>query len=614
MPQNHGTLFLVTEPFDQRAAVMSAASKLMQAQHGADFVFCHRLSTAAGEEFPEAFSSGGAFDKIVLPATIKQSSELCELALRWSEDDPSAGAKVFAYKQLPITAALAAGRNVVLDGHSSLIQTVRLKYRRVRILNCVAQPVDEDQGVSEGNAGGNGEEEHDCAIQGENHTHEDAASPHSVHSAANSSAYSAAGQDGEVVQGSEDGFDEVPPHLEGWVTATRSARAAAASPSLMPSRPKRGASPAPPPAEELSRFETDELIGCDPTVAAFIIALRASTSDAERSAHERRAAETAAAAAAERVVLIEALAERRLLLPEAGFVALQAAGIATADALGEATDEDLDAILDAVVSDDNGGGGGTGAFSFAAAQAAFEDAEAAAAAAVEAAGAVEAGGGDPTGSVAGVRAAEQAMSTETVGAEHTDRGCNLQTGGGGSYGGSVSYMRTARADALNRSQVTVSRSSASTAQQARSSTSASQRRGGATRNGSSKSAETASFVVRPMTAASELGSLDVDSGQTEGLALLCEGRSSISPDSEDLDLSLVADGELTPQMEAMAAMTAARFGGPIDTAMAAQLQHIGEEKRFEEKPGLRPYMAGIARAQTPSKTVLVSSFDSDTWW
>ena len=56
-------------------------------------------------------------------------SELGGLGLRWHD-----GTGVFALKSVDIFQVIKAGRSVLIHGHASMLQTARLKFTRVRVL------------------------------------------------------------------------------------------------------------------------------------------------------------------------------------------------------------------------------------------------------------------------------------------------------------------------------------------------------------------------------------------------------------------------------------------------------------------------------------------------
>ena len=74
----------------------------------------------------------GPFDEPCTEADIDAASDMAALSMTWVQEGEGEVA-------LPLTIStdLAAGRSVVVEGHPSMLQTARLKFRRVRVLNGV---------------------------------------------------------------------------------------------------------------------------------------------------------------------------------------------------------------------------------------------------------------------------------------------------------------------------------------------------------------------------------------------------------------------------------------------------------------------------------------------
>ena len=114
-PPSSGTLYIFTGP----ASVEKLITEAVDVDAG-EFAFCRRMSTSADENSTETSAE-----------EVEKLSALGMLAMRWIHDGATYCIS-FIIGQL-----LAKGRNVIVHGHDSMIQTARMKYRRVRVLKCV---------------------------------------------------------------------------------------------------------------------------------------------------------------------------------------------------------------------------------------------------------------------------------------------------------------------------------------------------------------------------------------------------------------------------------------------------------------------------------------------
>lgn len=123
-----GTLFLVMRPFERAQEIMDGAAVYLEGENdGAlnEVTFATRMTT-----LPEELC--GPFDEPCTEADIDAASDMNALSMTWVQEGEGEVA-------LPVTIStdLAAGRSVVVEGHPSMLQTAKLKFRWVRVINGV---------------------------------------------------------------------------------------------------------------------------------------------------------------------------------------------------------------------------------------------------------------------------------------------------------------------------------------------------------------------------------------------------------------------------------------------------------------------------------------------
>jgi hypothetical protein len=122
-----GTLFVVCEPFERLLEVLRGAQAALALD--GEFVFATRLCSFGSELCSE-------FDRSVSLQTLDHHSDLNEASLSWTEEVEGDLVELMVLSE-SLDPYIAAGRSVVLHGHLSMVQTARLKYPRVCVLNSV---------------------------------------------------------------------------------------------------------------------------------------------------------------------------------------------------------------------------------------------------------------------------------------------------------------------------------------------------------------------------------------------------------------------------------------------------------------------------------------------
>ena len=122
-----GTLFVVMQPFENAKEVMDGAAVYLEGDNdGAlnEVTFATRMTT-----LPEELR--GPFDDPCTESEIDAASDMNKLSMTWVEEDGEVA--------LPSSIAidLAHGRSVVVEGHECMLQTAKMKFRRVRVINGV---------------------------------------------------------------------------------------------------------------------------------------------------------------------------------------------------------------------------------------------------------------------------------------------------------------------------------------------------------------------------------------------------------------------------------------------------------------------------------------------
>lgn len=126
-----GTLFVVMQPFDRVKEIMDAAAVYLEGDNDGlldEVTFATRMTT-----LPEDLC--GPFDQPCTESEIDEASDMNKLAMAWVQEDGEVG--------LPSSIAvdLAHGRSVVIEGHECMLQTAKLKFRRVRVINGVDEAI-----------------------------------------------------------------------------------------------------------------------------------------------------------------------------------------------------------------------------------------------------------------------------------------------------------------------------------------------------------------------------------------------------------------------------------------------------------------------------------------
>ena len=122
-----GTLFLVLGPSGAgKDTLLDGARAAIEGSAGAEHtVFAKRWITRAPEKCSE-------LEMPVSHEEMDAKSDLCQLALHWEAHDTQ-----YAVGN-EIKTALAKGRNVVINVSRTCIQTARMKFARVRVINITA--------------------------------------------------------------------------------------------------------------------------------------------------------------------------------------------------------------------------------------------------------------------------------------------------------------------------------------------------------------------------------------------------------------------------------------------------------------------------------------------
>ena len=122
-----GTLFVVMQPFERIKEIMDSAAVYLEGDNDGlldEVTFATRMTT-----LPEEVC--GPFDQRCTEREIDEASEMNRLAMTWVQEDGEVA--------LPSSIAvdIAHGRSVVVEGHECMLQTAKLKFRRVRVINGV---------------------------------------------------------------------------------------------------------------------------------------------------------------------------------------------------------------------------------------------------------------------------------------------------------------------------------------------------------------------------------------------------------------------------------------------------------------------------------------------
>ena len=127
-----GTLFVLMQPFERMHELMDNAAVYLEGDDDGvlnEVEFATRMTTMAEDQC-------GPFDQPATEAQLDQVSDMNGLAMSWVEESGEMA--------LPasISEDLALGRSIVVEGNPCMLQTAKLKYKRVKVLNGVDEAVE----------------------------------------------------------------------------------------------------------------------------------------------------------------------------------------------------------------------------------------------------------------------------------------------------------------------------------------------------------------------------------------------------------------------------------------------------------------------------------------